>query len=101
VIYLAGRHIVEYDIIRKRQSYITKSVEDDDVTAMTYHKNKKNALKVAVGLKGSPESFPRVKVYNTAKNSTASLMHPDLPNSSTIIDLAFGLKGKVINSDFV
>jgi hypothetical protein len=28
-------------------------------------------------------------------------MHPDLPNSSTIIDLAFGLKGKVINSDFV
>ena len=60
VIYLSGRHIVEYDIIRKKQSFITKSIEDEAVTSMAYYRSKKNVLKVAVGLKGNSETLPQV-----------------------------------------
>lgn len=62
VIYLAGKHVVEYDIIRKRQSYITKSIEDEAVTAMNYYRTKKNVLKIAVGLKGNSETLPHVLI---------------------------------------
>ena len=62
VIYLSGRHIVEYDIIRKKQSFITKSIEDEAVTSMAYYRSKKNVLKVAVGLKGNSETLPQVKL---------------------------------------
>lgn len=62
VIYLAGKHVVEYDIIRKRQSYITKSIEDEAVTAMNYYRTKKNVLKIAVGLKGNSETLPHVPI---------------------------------------
>lgn len=35
--FISGKHIVLYDIIRKKQTYIMKSAEDEVVNALNYH----------------------------------------------------------------
>ena len=60
MIFLAGRHIVEYDIIRKKQSFIAKSIDDESVTAIGFYKKKNNELKIGVALKSTAQTLPLV-----------------------------------------
>ena len=50
LIYLAGKHFVEYDLIRRRQSYILKKIEDNIVTCMNHFLSKTKLLYIAIGL---------------------------------------------------
>lgn len=95
VIYIGGRHIVEYDIIRKKQSFITKNIDDEAATALNFYKTKKGVLKIAVALKSTSRTLPQIRVYNTSKNLTYSLVHSQLTPFSVITDLVLGMKGKV------
>ena len=50
IIYSCGKHIVEYDIIRKKQTYIMKNIDDETITAMNYYASKRKAKSIAVAL---------------------------------------------------
>jgi len=50
LIYLCGKHIVSFNLIRKRQNFIIKEPEDEAVTCMNYYYGRRgSSAKVAVG----------------------------------------------------
>ena len=61
LIYLSGKHIVEYDIIRKKETYIQKALEDETILSMNYYMSKKKVLSIAVALKSTTRVLPQVK----------------------------------------
>lgn len=63
LIYMCGKHIVEYDIMRKKQSYIMKDLDDEAIAAMNFYLNKKKSLSVAVALKSTTRVLPQVNKF--------------------------------------
>ncbi len=68
LIFMSGKHIIEYDIIRKKESYILKNLDDESIVAMNYYMNKKKSLSVAVALRSTSRVLPQViyKFYFTS-----------------------------------
>lgn len=62
IVYQCGKHLVEYNLLHKKQHYLLKSIEDEDITAMNYSISGQDTLNVVVGLKGS-KGFPCVYIY--------------------------------------
>lgn len=63
LIFLSGKHIIEYDIIRKKESYILKNLDDESIVAMNYYLNKKKALSVAVAMRSTSRVLPQVITF--------------------------------------
>lgn len=59
IIYLCGKHIVEYDIIRKKQTYIMKQIDDQAISAMNFYISKKRVIQIAICLKSTSKLAPR------------------------------------------
>ena len=54
ILYLCGKHLVLFDIIRKKQTYIMRTLEDEQINAITYYnsnQNNKQIFLVAISLK--------------------------------------------------
>lgn len=98
LIFLAGKHIIEYDIIRKKQTYLLKNLDDETIVAMNYYMNKKHVLSVAVALKSTSRVLPQVKIYSKAKNFSYSLVHAHLSPNANILDISFFMKSKFLLS---
>ena len=96
LIFLSGKHIIEYDIIRKKETYLSKNLDDESIVAMNYYMNKKRVLSVAVALKSTNKVLPQVKIYSKAKNFSYSLVHAHLSPNSNIIDVSFFMKSKYL-----
>lgn len=96
LIFLSGKHIIEYDIIRKKETYLLKNLDDEQIVAMNYYMNKKKILSVAVALKSTTRVLPQVKIYSKAKNFSYSLVHAHLSPSSNILDVSFFMKSKYL-----
>jgi len=96
LIFLSGKHIIEYDIIRKKETYLLKNLDDETIVAMNYYMNKKRILSVAVALKSTTRVLPQVKIYSKAKNFSYSLVHAHLSPSANILDVSFFMKSKFL-----
>ncbi|KAL4462030.1 hypothetical protein ABPG74_000875 [Tetrahymena malaccensis] len=94
LVYSCGNHLVLYDVVRKKQKYIMKNIEDQPLTAMNFFTNSKGEISVAVALKSKSDTLPQVKVYSSAKSFNYSLVH-NMQNS-IILDTAFILKSKYL-----
>ncbi|EGR28381.1 WD repeat protein [Ichthyophthirius multifiliis] len=95
LIYNCGNHLVLYDVVRKKQKYVMKNIEDQPLTAMTFFTNPtKGTTNIAVALKSKSDTLPQVKVYSSQKPSNFSLVH-NIPNS-IILDIQFILKARYI-----
>ena len=58
LIYSCGNHLVLYDVVRKKQKYIMKNIEDQPLTAMNYFTNSRGEISVAVALKSKSDTLP-------------------------------------------
>ena len=96
LIFLSGKHIIEYDIIRKKETYLLKNLDDESIVAMNYYMNKKRVLSVAVALKSTSRVLPQVKIYSKSKNFSYSLVHAHLSPSANILDVSFFMKSKYL-----
>ena len=96
LIFLSGKHIIEYDIIRKKETYLLKNLDDESIVAMNYYMNKKRVLSVAVALKSTSRVLPQVKIYSKAKNFSYSLVHAHLSPTANILDVSFFMKSKFL-----
>ena len=55
VLYPAGKHLINYELLKKKQSFLLKNYNDEPVSCMNYFRNKQtNVTLVAVGLKNTP-----------------------------------------------
>lgn len=98
LIFLSGKHIIEYDIIRKKETYLLKNLDDESIVAMNYYMNKKHVLSVAVALKSTSRVLPQVKIYSKTKNFSYSLVHAHLSPNANILDVSFFMKSKFLLS---
>lgn len=99
MIYICGKHIVSYNLIRKRQSFIQKNSEDEQVTTMNYYYGKRGSTaKVAVGLQSSSKILPMIRVYFVASYFSYNLIHSHLKTDVNIIHCCFFHKGKYLAS---
>lgn len=57
LIYQCGKHLVEYDLLHKKQSYILKNIEDEDITAINYVMSSSDVLSVVIAMRGA-KGFP-------------------------------------------
>ena len=53
LIYQCGKHIVEYDLLQKKQYYIMKGIEDTEITAMNYYISSSFNLILLIGMKSN------------------------------------------------
>jgi hypothetical protein len=97
IFYSAGKHIVSYNLIRKKQTFYAKDKEDEEITAMTYYIGKKSVSKqIAVALKSNSKELPLVRVYFLNKKIAVDLSHNSLGTSKNIVGLTFICKGKYL-----
>ena len=55
---MCGNHLVLYDIVRRKQKYIMKNIEDEAVTALNYYLGTKTEVMISVGLKSTGKVLP-------------------------------------------
>jgi len=97
LIYPSGKHLVNYELMKKKQSFILKDYEDESISAMNFYFGKQtNVTLIAVGLKSTAQSIPIVRVYYISKNFSYNLIHSHLATDLNIIDVAFLIKGKYL-----
>ena len=100
LIYLCGKHIVSFNLIRKRQNFIIKEPEDEAVTCMNYYYGRRgSSAKVAVGLKYNiaKEILSMVKVYFASGTIVFNMSHEHLEKISLNFEIkhcCFFHKGK-------
>lgn len=100
LIYLCGKHIVSFNLIRKRQNFIIKEPEDESVTCMNFYYGRRGAsAKVAVGLKYNinKEVQSMVKIYYASSSQVFIATHEHLEKVSTDFEIkhvCFFYKGK-------
>ena len=67
IVYLSGKLIVCYELMKRKQSFIVRRIEDSDASAMACYSGKRSnnqqVSTVAVALKGSSKELPTVIVY--------------------------------------
>jgi len=95
-LYICGKHIVQYNIATKKQQFLLKSTDDQEVTAFNYFITKSDQLLIAVGLKCLKDTTPNVRVYKDKKKGFSHLVHSHLLPNSSIVSLAFVMKGKCL-----
>ncbi|CAD8184741.1 unnamed protein product [Paramecium pentaurelia] len=94
LMFISGKHIVLYDIIRKRQTYIMKSAEDEVVQALSFHVSHGQKLFIAIAFKSTSKILPTVKVYNRKKKRFYQCVHSHLLPNSNIHEILFINDGK-------
>jgi hypothetical protein len=68
LVYPNGKHLICYDMMKKKQTFILKNMEDEEVSALRFHYSRgSNRTLVAVSLKSSSESIPLVRIYYITK----------------------------------
>ncbi|KAL4489496.1 hypothetical protein ABPG72_002792 [Tetrahymena utriculariae] len=97
MIYQCGKHLVEYNLLHKKQHYLIKNIEDEDITAMNYVVSQSDTLNLVVGLRGN-RGFPTLKVIKKKQTNSISFSHTHVQQNSIIIDCAFIIKNKNIVS---
>lgn len=97
LVYPNGKHLVCYDMMKKKQTFILKNMEDEEVSAMRFHYSRgSNRTLIAVSLKSSSESIPLVRIYYITKQFSYNFVHSHLNTNVDIIDMVFILKGKFL-----
>lgn len=100
LVYLCGKHIVCVDLMKKKQTFMTRRKEDGDITAMTtYYGSKGNSGPinlVAVGLKSSQSELPTVVVHDKNDFSVIPIVLSHLSLNMNVINLTFLSKGKFL-----
>lgn len=86
-------------MMKKKQTFILKNMEDEKITAMKYHHSRgANRTLIAVALKSGKKSIALVRVYYLSKNFSYNLVHSHLPTQVDVIDITFLHKGKYLLS---
>jgi hypothetical protein len=105
LIYLCGKHIVSFNLIRKRQNFIIKNPDDESVTCMNYYYGRRgSSARVAVGLKSNlaaNTTLAMIRVYYANSSFIYNLSHGHLSDLSTdlnIVNCCFFHKGKWLAS---
>lgn len=83
--------------MNKKQSFLIKEINDDEITTLNFIYGSGNPNLVAVGLKSNKESFPRAKIYYLEKKDrTYDIVHSKLETNKNVIDVLFLYKGKYL-----
>jgi hypothetical protein len=105
LIYIMGKHLVSYNLIRKRQNFILKSADDEAVTCMNfYYGRKSTTARIAVGLapgSGFVLKQAAVRIYYASSQFTWNLAHghlSHLPKDTHIKACTFFNRGKWLAS---
>lgn len=98
MVYICGKHLVRYNILRKKQNFTIKSLEDERITAMNYFYKNKTSSKIAVALQSRSNILPMVKIYDPLKNITSNLVHSHLDIEVNITGVAIVFRGRYLLS---
>lgn len=101
LMFISGKHIVLYDIIRKRQTYIMKSAEDESVQTLNFYLTSSNKLLIALGFKSTNKILPTVKVYNRKKKRFYQCVHSHLLPGTNVFEILFINSGKVPSTNML
>ncbi|CAD8104965.1 unnamed protein product [Paramecium primaurelia] len=88
LVYLNGHHLVLYDINKKKQQFILRPKDEEDVVVMNHCVNDKMILSVGLGLKNTIKNYATVRIYKTNQKSF-TLLHQHLPFGTQVKDIAF------------
>ena len=95
LLYPNGKHLVSFDMMKKKQTFILKDLEDAEISAMkSYFSRASNSTLVAVSMKSSTDTMPLARIYYVGKKTSYSFVHSHLNTNIEIIDMVFILKGK-------
>lgn len=102
VLYLCGRQIVLYELMKKKQNFIMRYMEDGDVTAMNFFSHTKSAggqvLLIATALKTQQNMLPTVRIYQRVSAPIHIVLSKvdNIGSNRNIISCCFIHKGKYI-----
>ena len=81
-----GRHIVKYDVGKRKQAFIQRMLDEDEVIFMTYSMNVKGVLSIAIAIKNvSLKSPPMVRVYKSNRKLPMTIIHHHLSQTSQLV----------------
>lgn len=79
---------MKFDIGRRKQTFIQKLLDEEEVVSMAYSLNPKGVLSIAVGLRNVVQKGPPlVRVYKSNRKSPYTIIHHHLSQGSSLIQV--------------
>ncbi len=98
--YIGDDEIVCYELVKRKQSFIVRRIEDSDASAMSCYSGKRSnnqqVSTVAVALKGSSKELPTVIVYEKNQTSHNQIVLSHLGLNMNIVSVQFVYKGRFL-----
>jgi len=93
-VFPVGKHILIFDSLSRKSSFIARDLAATDVTALTTSLTKKREHLVAVSERFLFDSPPVVTIYNTGKSKAFKLVHHHISHKNEITQIVLPDHGK-------
>lgn len=92
-----GRHLIKYDVGKRRQSFIQKMLDEEEVVSMAQSSNGKGVLSIAVAIKNvTLKSPPYLRIYKSNRKVPLTILHHHLAQTAQLMQVQMLQNGKYV-----